>query len=290
MRLMPIMLLAGLAMFGWQRDSLAAEVPVKLLSFNIRYGTANDGDDSWPQRHELVFDVIRTQQPDFCGLQEALRFQIDAIRKVLPEYSEFGVGRDDGKKAGEYSAILYREERWNLEEGETLWLSDTPTQVASSSWGNSIPRIVTWGRFTEKSSGADIFVFNTHFDHRSQPSRLKSANFLRALIAEKAGTAPVVLMGDFNAGEDNPAIEYLTAKDESTDGQLLDTFRVLYPDAEEVGTFNGFKGRANGAKIDFVFASPTLEVKSAEIVHHNDDGRYPSDHFPVAAEVLIPSP
>lgn len=290
MRLMSIMILAGLAMFGRQPGSLAAEVPVEFLSFNIRYGTANDGDDSWPQRHELVFDVIRSQHPDFCGLQEALRFQIDAIRKVLPEYSEFGVGRDDGKTAGEYSAILYRGERWNLEEGETLWLSDTPTQVASNSWGNSIPRIVTWGRFTEKSLGAEIFVFNTHFDHRSQPSRLKSAEFVRALIAEKAGTAPVVLMGDFNAGEDNSAIEYLIAKDQSTDGQLLDTFRVLYPDAKEVGTFNGFKGRTDGAKIDFVFASPALEVKSAEIVHRNDDGRYPSDHFPVAAEVLIPSP
>ncbi len=263
---------------------------MKLLSFNIRYGTANDGDDSWPQRHELVFDVIRTQNPDFCGLQEALRFQIDAIRKVLPEYSEFGVGRDDGKKAGEYSAILYRGERWNLEEGETLWLSDTPTEVASSSWGNSIPRIVTWGRFTEKESGAEIFVFNTHFDHRSQPSRLKSAEFVRVLIAKKAGTAPVVLMGDFNAGEDNLAIEHLKSSSPSKDGQLADTFRVLYPDAEEVGTFNGFKGRTNGAKIDFVFADPSIEVKSAVIVHTNEDGRYPSDHFPVAAEVLIPSP
>lgn len=290
MRPSAILFLTLLATVLGSGDAKADEVTVKLLSFNIRYGTANDGKDAWPLRHELVYDVIRSQQPDFCGLQEALRFQIDAIRKALPEYAEFGVGRDDGKTAGEYSAILYRNDRWQLDTGETLWYSDTPTEPASADWGNTIPRIVTWARFTEKSSGAEIYVFNTHFDHISQPSRLKSAEFLSRLIAEKAGTAPVVVMGDFNAGEDNPAIVRLKNNNATEGPELSDTFRVLHPEAKGVGTFNGFRGRTDGAKIDFVFTNPAVEVESAAIVRTNDDGRYPSDHFPVAAEVVLPSP
>jgi endonuclease/exonuclease/phosphatase family metal-dependent hydrolase len=263
---------------------------VKALSFNIRYGTAYDGMNSWPRRRNLVFDVIRGQNPDFCGLQESLRFQIDEIREAVPEYAEHGRGREDGQTKGEYSSILYRKDRWRLDRGDTLWLSDTPQEPGSTSWGNRIPRVVTWGRFVEKKSGRAICVFNTHLDHRSQLSRVKSTKYIAKLVAQESRNAPVILMGDFNAGEDNPAIVHLK-RDDNGDAnvRLVDTFRVLNPKKENVGTFNAFSGRTSGEKIDYVFTDPSATIVSAEIVRMHRNSRYPSDHFPVSAEVLFPA-
>lgn len=261
----------------------AGNTQVRVLSFNIRYGTANDGENSWPHRAEFVCDLVRTSEADFIGLQEALRFQIDAIRKAAPGYAEHGVGRDDGKTRGEYSAILYRSERWKLDDGGTFWLSDTPETVASKTWGNSIPRIVTWGRFVDRQTGRGLYVFNTHFDHQSQPSREKSSGLIVERIRKRKHAEPVIVTGDFNAGEANPAIKTITA------AGLVDTFRVLHPDAATVGTFNGFAGRDDGEKIDYVFVDGGLQVKQAEIVRTERDGRYPSDHFPVSAELLLPA-
>jgi len=285
MRLNLILLITAASMFSAGNEAISADLRVNVLSFNIRYGTAGDGENAWPHRRDMVFDVIRTAGPDFCGLQEALRFQIDEIRKAVPQYAEYGCGRADGKTKGEYSAILYRRDRWKLESGGTKWLSDTPDEPGSTSWGNSIPRIVTWGRFVDRQTGRAVCVFNTHFDHRSQPSRLKSAEFLVKLIAEQRRGDPVVLMGDFNAGETNPAIETLKSSDGA---KLVDSFRVLHPSAEGVGTFNGFAGHTDGEKIDYVFVDLSTNVSSAEILRTHRDGRYPSDHFPVSAELVFP--
>lgn len=261
---------------------------VDALSFNIRYGTARDGENSWPNRKELVFGVVRDVNADFVGLQEALKYQIDEIREAVPGYGHHGVGRDDGKEAGEYSSILYRESRWKLDRGATEWLSDTPGEPGSKTWGNGITRIVTWGRFVENESGRVLFVFNTHFDHQSQPSRVKSAQYLAKRVSELVGDEPVIVMGDLNAGESNPAIAELTAADRRP--TLVDTFRVLHPDEPVVGTFNGFKGETRGEKIDYIFAPSAAKVVSAEIVRTNVDGRYPSDHFPVSAKLVFAKP
>jgi endonuclease/exonuclease/phosphatase family metal-dependent hydrolase len=264
-------------------------IPVKFLSFNIRYGTASDGENAWPYRRDLVFRVIRETEPDFCGLQEALRFQIDEIQQAISGYAEHGGARDDGQTKGEYSAILYRRDRWRLAAGDTQWLSDTPDRPGSTSWGNQIPRIVTWGRFVEQRTGRAVCVFNTHFDHRSQPSRERSAQFLSALIARVAATTPVIVMGDFNAGEDNPAIEQLKSPDGDQAVALVDTYRVLHPQADDVGTFNGFLGRTDGPKIDYVFSGPSVRVLDAQIIRTHAAARYPSDHFPVSATVSLPA-
>lgn len=258
---------------------------VKFLSFNIRYGTANDGPNAWPLRREMVFQVIRDQGADFIGLQEALRFQIDQIRQALPEYEEHGVGRDDGRTAGEYSSILYRKDRWTLLEGKTQWLSDTPDLPGSRTWGNLIPRIVTWGRFRSVSSDVTIHVINSHFDHISQPAREKSSDFIAMMIDELPQNASVVVLGDFNAGEDNPAIASLKSSEPDGPPRLADTFRVLHPDANVVGTFNGFQGTEDGAKIDYILTRPSVHVLKAEIIKTQSDGRFPSDHFPVNAEL-----
>lgn len=282
-----LLLAASTVLFAGNEESPSG-LCVNVMTFNIRYGTANDGDNAWPHRQKMVCNLIRNEAPDFCGLQEALRYQIDAIRDAVPEYAEFGCGRDDGQAKGEYSAILYRKDRWQLDRGETLWLSDTPTQPGSATWGNSIPRIVTWGRFVEKGTDHAIFVFNTHFDHRSQPSREKSSGFITALISREAADAPIILMGDLNAGEQNPAIKQIKEPREEGAITLVDSFRVVEPDAEQVGTFNGFDGRTDGEKIDYVFVNQSIKVKSAEIIRTHQDGRYPSDHFPVSAKLVVP--
>jgi endonuclease/exonuclease/phosphatase family metal-dependent hydrolase len=143
--------------------------PVEVMSFNIRYGLADDGDDSWPHRKGLVMAVIRENAPDLVGLQEALQFQLDAILKAFPEYASSGKARD-GNGKGEYSAILYRRDRFEVLDADTFWYSDTPG-VPSAHWGNSHLRICSWARLRDKAGGTAFFFYNTHWDHRSQPSR-----------------------------------------------------------------------------------------------------------------------
>lgn len=281
-----VSLLAGCGLT--QPSVPATNDAVKILSFNIRYGSADDGADAWPHRREMVYDVIRERDSDFVGLQEALRFQIDDIREAVPGYDEIGVGRTDGRREGEYSAILYKPDRWRVAESGTFWLSDTPEIPGSTSWGNEITRIVTWGRLVERNSGRGIRVFNTHFDHESQPSRQRSAELLAARLASRGGTEPVVVTGDFNAGENNPAVLYLKNAGDRSPVSLVDTYRVLHPGRTPAGTFNAFEGRRDGPKIDYVFVERGTEVRRAGIIHDNDAGRYPSDHFPVFAEIGWP--
>ena len=256
----------------------AQGAPLTVMSFNIRYGTANDGDNHWLKRREQVFALLREQQADVVGLQEALHGQIDEILRAVPGYGYVGVGRSDGRQAGEYAAILYRTARLQVRRSDTFWFSDTPGVVKSTSWGNQIERICTWAYFEDRD-GPAFYLYNVHLDHQSQPSRERSVALLLARIAARDPRAPVVVTGDFNAGEDNPAAVAMRAS-------FRDSFRVLQPDAAEVGTFSGFRlGQASGDKIDFVFVEPGAEVLEAAIVRTSRDGRYPSDHFPVTARV-----
>lgn len=258
----------------------AAVPDLRVLTYNIRYGTADDGPDSWEHRRELALRVLAEVRPDVVGVQEALRFQLDEIGAAFPRLAEVGVGRDDGDEAGEYAAILYDRTRLELLEEDTFWLSDTPREIASASWGNSIPRIVTWARFRDRRTRRSFYVFNTHWDHESQASRERSAELLLDRIAGRPSPGdPVLVTGDFNAGERNPAFLALL------EGGLTETFRELHPGAPDVGTYHGFAGDRSGEKIDAVLASPGWRTREAWIVTLSEDGRYPSDHFPVAAVV-----
>lgn len=268
---------------AWNEQGERAQ-PLVVMSFNIRYGTADDGPDRWEARRDLLFEVIRDEGPDIVGLQEALHFQIEEILEALPHFAMVGVGRDDGKTEGEYSAILYRRERFTPEVSDTFWFSDTPRVPGSMSWGNTITRICTWARFADRS-GARFYAYNLHLDHRSQPSRERSSALLADMIRKREPQAPVVVTGDFNAGEDNPAVRVLHKLPDGS-AFLVDTFRVRHPAEATVGTFNGFKdGNVSGDKIDYVFTEPTTEVLDAAIIRTSRDGRYPSDHFPVVARI-----
>jgi endonuclease/exonuclease/phosphatase family metal-dependent hydrolase len=240
----------------------------------------------------MVFDVLRNHRPDLVGLQEALGFQIRQIRKAVAGYGLIGVAREDGADDGEYSAILYRLDRYDVNESGTFWFSDTPEVPGSSHWGNACVRICSWARFIEKKSGKAFYVFNLHLDHVSQPSRQKSAVLLSKRLLTRKHADPFVVTGDFNTGENNPVILYLKGKlalskpngiKSKNPVPMVDTFRVLHPDAGDVGTFNGFKGNRRGEKIDYVLTMPGVKVLEAKILYDNLNGKFPSDHFPVWA-------
>jgi endonuclease/exonuclease/phosphatase family metal-dependent hydrolase len=263
--------------------------PLEVMSFNIRYGTAKDGDNHWSLRREQLFDLLRERDADLVGLQEALASQIDEIEAAVPGYAAIGVGRDDGARGGEFTAILYKASRLRVADAGTFWFSDTPAVPASKHWGNTITRICTWARFIDRT-GRGFYLFNLHLDHQSQPSRERSVALLRQRIDARAFPAdPVVVTGDFNAGESNPALRALVAKSDAA-APFADSYRMRHPEETVVGTFTGFEfGKTDGEKIDYVLVPPGTEVLSAEIIRASRDGRYPSDHFPVEARIRLPA-
>ena len=260
----------------------APAAPLTVMSFNIRYGTAADGPDAWPARRDLLFDVVREAAPDVLGLQEALRGQLDELHAALPGYGEAGVGRDDGRTAGEYAAILFRADRFVFAQSGNFWLSDTPEVPGSRSWGNVVPRICTWVRLEDRASRRPVYVLNVHLDNVSAASRERGVALLVARIPRIARDAPVVVTGDFNAGEDDAAVAAMR------EAGFVDTYRVLHPADTAVNTYHAFRGTAVGPKVDYVFASPRWRALEAAIVRTTRAGRYPSDHFPVTASLAWP--
>jgi endonuclease/exonuclease/phosphatase family metal-dependent hydrolase len=298
-RMVVSVLLFGLAL-NWQACAAAAgaqpqaKADLVVMSFNVRYAAANDGENDWDRRKDLACDVVRRHGPDLVGLQEALRSQIDDLRAALPEYGEIGVAREDGKTKGEYSAILYRKDRFDVDESGTFWLSDTPEVPGSITWGNACTRVCTWARLLPKSSGKPFYMFNTHLDHISQLSREKGIALIMSRLSSRKHPDPVVLTGDFNSGENNAVVRYLKGERRleivnngmsQNPEPLVDTFRLLHKDASDVGTAHGFKGGRTGNKIDYIFVPPGTEVLQAEILHDSQDNRYPSDHFPITAAI-----
>lgn len=247
------------------------------MSFNIRFGTANDGEDRWELRRPKTLEALQKRKPDIIGLQEALDFQVEEIRQALPNFQSLGVGRDDGKAKGEFSAIVYNASRFRALRSDTFWLSETPNVPNSKHWGNNITRICTWAYFQDLRTKRHFYFFNTHLDHQSQPSREKSVALILQRIAERSTADPVLLTGDFNVGEDNPVVAAVKAKG------FADTFRTLHPDAKNVGTFNGWRPEVGADKIDYVFADSGWTVEKAEIAQDKVQGRWISDHLPVIA-------
>ncbi|MCH6257311.1 endonuclease/exonuclease/phosphatase family protein [Puniceicoccaceae bacterium K14] len=266
----------------------ASASTLRNMTFNIRNGEAKDGENHWNFRREFVCDVIREYAPDILGMQEAFRFQLDELNNCLPEYGEVGIGRDGGSK-GEHSSIFYLQERFDVNESGTFWLSDTPS-IPSAHWGNRHRRVCTWARFIDKESGRSFYVYNTHMDHESQRSRENGVQLIMKTIEKRMYSDPFVLMGDFNAPENNPVIEYLKGNAKLTGNTpipMIDSWRALHPTETTAGTFNRFTGYNDGPKIDYIFVTPDTDVLEAAIVKTSRDNRYPSDHYPATAKLSL---
>ncbi len=254
---------------------------IKVMSFNIRYGTANDGVNSWENRKQFLFDVIKNYDPDLLGIQEALLPQIQELMDRFSDYLLVGVGREDGKQAGEYSCILYKMHRFDMDTTDTFWFSDTPEIPNSKTWGNNITRICTWIRLTDRITKKKFYHYNLHLDHESQNSREKSSELLVKKALSPKGYLPIIISGDFNAGENNKAIETIL------DNSFKDTYRELNDKTDNEATYHAFTGKTNGERIDFIFTNNRFEVLQSDIIRANLNGKYPSDHFPVTATVRL---
>lgn len=289
---------ALLLWLGLMLSGGAGEITV--ATFNIRYDTPGDkGPRSWEQRKDSVISTIREMDPDILGLQEALWSQIKDLQPALRGYDWAGGGRDDGKLAGEFCAIVWKMSRFRRMKTGTFWLSDQPYTAGSMTWGNKVTRICTWVRLIDLKSGQAFYLYNTHWDHQHQGSRERSARMVAAQIdARRSKGDPVILLGDFNATEDNPAIGYLTGRRAKLAGgdapeqwptPLVDVFNRLHHDRKDRRTVHGWKGTKDGrVKIDHIFASPGITPRKCAIVYSQKEGIWPSDHFPVRAILALP--
>lgn len=258
----------------------AAAQPITVLSYNIRFDNPADGDNAWAHRRDFLAAQIRFHHADLFGIQEGLHHQVAFLQETLPEYLYVGGGRDDGRQAGEYSALYYRVERFEAVRSGTFWLSPTPERV-SKGWDAALPRICTWAWLHDRLSGDTLFALNTHFDHMGARARLESAHLLLRFIQQNnPGAWPVILTGDFNCAPDEAPYAVLTK--ELSDSKVISTLPHFGPE----GTFNGFDfQKPVERRIDFVFVSQGTTVLQHATLSENKACRYPSDHLPVLARL-----
>jgi endonuclease/exonuclease/phosphatase family metal-dependent hydrolase len=273
--LLGVMLMAGPT---WADDP----PPLTVMTFNLRYASATP-PNAWPQRRPVVRDLLREYAPDLIGTQEGLYPQLKDIAADLPGYAWIGLGREGGSR-GEFMAVFYKTDRLEPLEFDHVWLSDTPNVIGSRSFGNTLPRMVTWVRFRDRRTGQEFYCFNTHFDHRSQESREKSARLVLREVEKLKTTQPVLLIGDFNATAGANTVYDILVNANA----FRDTWTTAKQRGEQVGTFHDFKGPANALwRIDWILARGPVVTLSTEVVTYQKDGQYPSDHFPVVAKVQL---
>jgi len=272
---------------------------LKVMTFNLRYGTAKDEQNSWEYRKDVMIEMLKEYHPDIIGSQESLKFQLEYITSEIPEYSFFGVSRR-GNDEDEFSAIIYDSQKLKLLDGGNFWVSETPDIPGSKSWESSLPRMVTWC-LLETKTARRFFHYNTHFDHRSEEARRKGTLLLWREI-KKRNELPVILTGDFNSTNQGDIWKLFTGIN-SLEGEkpaLIDAWNVARSKkADAKLTYHGFKGKKaeedwkerfpegldEPVMIDWILFKGEIVVNYAEIVTYNRDGKYPSDHYPVYAEL-----
>ena len=279
---------------GRQQGAPRAPLQLEVMSFNIRWEIAGrDGSNGWPRRRELVFALLRDPELDVVGLQEATPDQLADILAAVPALA---VHDSDPRMNG--IAILYRRDRLRLEESGAWWFSPTPDVPESRDWNSDSRRhVCAHVRLVDIATGRAFHVFDLHLDSQ-ESSRRRSAILLAERVAGRSSPDPVLVLGDFNAGEDEAASRYLpgeialdsAGETRRTPVPLVDSFRVLQPDAQDVGTAGGFVGRTSGPKIDFIYVAAGTSVLAASIDRFQVGAAYPSDHFPVRATILLPDP
>ncbi|MBO3270211.1 endonuclease/exonuclease/phosphatase family protein [Hymenobacter defluvii] len=272
-------LLASL-LFLSTATTLSAQT-LKLATYNIRYDNKNDTANAWSKRVPYLTKLVRFQDFDVFGTQEVLYNQLQDMAGQLPGYAHVGVGRDDGKQAGEFSTIFYKKDKFDLLQQGTFWLSPT-SATPSKGWDAALPRICSWAHLRDKSTGFTFYFFNTHFDHVGKEARKESAKLILAKVKEMAGTTPAILTGDFNIDQRNESYTIL-----STSGTLKDAYQTAPLVYAPNGTFNGFDvTRKTDARIDHIFLSPAFTATRYGILTDTyGGGKLPSDHYPVAVEV-----
>ena len=254
---------------------------LKIMSYNIKLDYPKEGKNSWTNRKPFMENQIKFYEPDVLGVQEAMPNQMKDLDSLLTDYSFVGVGRDDGKNEGEFSAIFYKKNDLEVVKSSTFWLSQTPDKV-SMGWDAVCNRVCTYALFQHKETKKKFWVFNTHFDHVGKEARTKSA----VLILDKikglnTENHPVFLTGDFNMEPNHESIDYITQT-------LKDSKEVTELDFGPEGTFNGFHfDQPVTRRIDYVFVSEDVEVNKYAVLSDSWNMQYPSDHLPVLIEAKL---
>jgi endonuclease/exonuclease/phosphatase family metal-dependent hydrolase len=271
-------LLAGL--FSCTNEPLS----LRVMTFNIRYDNPGDSLNNWQYRKDVAAGIIKEYDVDLLGTQEVLANQLRDLKERLPQYAAIGVGRVDGKEAGEYSAIFYKQDKFEVEKSGTFWLSETPEVAGSKGWDGACERIATWAILKEKTGNKRLFFINTHLDHVGKTARYEGAKLLLERAKTESGGLPVIITGDFNASPESEVIQQVLAG-----GTFFDT-RLLAPSVPEInGTFHGF-GEVPVERrkiIDYIFVINDVSVNSYSVVPEKRDGVFLSDHNPVYVELRI---
>ena len=250
---------------------------LRVMSFNVRYPAPSDGPNRWELRRDLLVDTIREKNPDLLGTQELFYEQGQYIVEKLPQYTWFGVSRR-GSREDEHMGVFYRPGKLKLLDSGNFWLSETPEVAGSMSWSVSLPRMVTWGLFEIAGSGRRLYFYNTHFPHRQQDAeaRLRCGQVISERIKKLPEDVPFILTGDFNSPTGSDVYKLLTTS--LTDARTS-ADRISGPEC----TLSGFTGQTSGPRIDWILYRGSLRAVEAETVTRSQDGRYPSDHYPVFA-------
>lgn len=260
---------------------LAQSQELKVMTYNIKLDYPKEGENSWTNRKPFFINQIKFHEPDVMGVQEAMPNQMKDMSLLLPEYASLGVGRDDGKDEGEYSAIFYKKKKFKVLESSTFWLSETPEKVGMG-WDAVCNRVCTYALLQNQDTDEKFWVFNTHFDHVGKEARKNSALLIIEKIQElNKERLPVILTGDFNMEPEHESIQYIlrTLKDSKTISNL---------DFGPTGTFNGFHfNEPVTRRIDFIFVSENIQVNKYAVLSDNWDLHYPSDHFPIVVELHL---
>jgi endonuclease/exonuclease/phosphatase family metal-dependent hydrolase len=249
-------------------------------SFNIRYDNPGDTGNLWVNRSPICASLIRFHGFDILGTQEGLKNQLDDLQKQLPEYEYYGIGRDDGVSKGEHSAIFIRKERFRVLDKGDFWLSETPEKPGPG-WDAKLNRICSWLKLEDKKLKKTYYVFNVHYDHQGVKARVESSKLILQKIKNIAGDKEVILTGDFNG---NHQSEWYLEIEKS--GKMKDVLFQTSNAYRNTGSFNSFK-QNNPSKdvIDHIFVTKGFKVKRYGILTDTYHGKYPSDHYPVLAEL-----
>lgn len=263
---------------SWQTDR------VRVMTANVRVNTPIDLHNNWLFRRDLLVHTIRQFNPDILGTQETLPGQTDYLAANLPGYAYVGRGRGEGERSGEMCSIFYRSERFVCLDRGFFWLSEEPDRPGSRSWG-LFPRMVSWAKLrTRELEPRDLYVFNAHFTIAGDDERARSAALMRQRIRRIAGEAATLVLGDFNDEPGSQAHRTLTLGHRVDDRPLVDVYRAVWPHvSRDENTLHGFGGDRAGDRIDWILSTDEFGPLAAKIDRTHDGGRYPSDHFPVAA-------
>ncbi len=270
---------------------------MKIMTFNIRYGTATDGENSWKHRKPLLIDCLKKYQPDILGVQEAHDYQVNFIKSAFPNFKAFGVGRyhsveepdrPQESMKGESCTIFYDTTKFIQIKQGTFWHSDTPDEPASITWGNKYPRITTWGILEQRKNAKRFFVMNTHFSGE-EPYVSNTANLNMLKKRDLAGSLPSIFIGDFNLAPESDAHKLFCGKTGPPDirGNFIDCWQACEKPEQNAGTGHSFTGTKSNTRIDWILVTPDFIVDNVEIIYDNENGRYPSDHYPVLAELKL---